>query len=122
MKREKREVPIGEVIAERQYLFHCEDGTERSVTLRIGKPTPPPWRDPAPPDFVCPFELVGLAKPEAMYAVGIDAVQALLLAFRVLPSWLSITASVHRGRFSYFETSDLGLPEFARVQEETGEL
>jgi hypothetical protein len=114
MKRENREVPIGEVIAEREYLFHHDDGTERTAVLRIGKPTLPAWSDPTHPPFVCPFELVGFPKEERMYAAGIDAVQALVLAFRVLPSWLLITASVHRGRFSYLESSDLGLPEFVR--------
>jgi uncharacterized protein DUF6968 len=112
MNAPKREVPIGDVIAERSFILHHSDGSEHAATLRIGKPTPPPWTDPPPPPFVCPFELVGLSKPEGLYSVGIDGVQALVLAFRVLPSWLAVVADIDSGRFFYLGGNDLGLPAF----------
>jgi len=113
-----RDVPIGEVIATREFVFHVTDGGERQVTLQIGKPVRPSWsveetRGVAPPAFVSPFQIVGLSKDERVYAVGIDAVQALVLGFRVLPSWLAITASIYRGRFFFLEEDGLGLPQFS---------
>jgi len=104
-----KDVPLGEVIAERRYTFRRLDGSTTEVRLQIGKPRP--WTDAG--DFVCAWQLAGLDREERFYQGGIDQVQALTLVLRVLPVWLRVTAKAHGGELLWFDEPDLGLPEFS---------
>ena len=63
--------------AEREFEYHDGEGAH-PVLLRIGKPAP----DPAPDgDWRCAVDFVGLPDGDGtFYAVGVDSLQALLLA------------------------------------------
>ena len=72
-----------EVIAERNLTFDS-DGTERVVTVQIGRPYVEP--DGA---WFCPFNVIGLLSEGTRRAGGVDAVQALQLALVMIGAELS---------------------------------
>lgn len=104
-----REVPFEETIAERKMVLRRNNGEVLDVTLQIGRPVPFSHN---PNDFACPFRLVGLSKEERMYQVGVDSAQALELVYRILPSWLQLTASIHGGKLETWGEAGHGFPEW----------
>jgi hypothetical protein len=72
---------LGTEIGSRRLRFRPQRGVSREVVVRIGQPVRSPnplRRDP----WWCPFEVVGLGKPQLSAAAGEDSVQALVLALR----------------------------------------
>jgi hypothetical protein len=70
-----RTVPLGRVIATRQFRLHRQRAT---VELRIGTPRE------MDRDAYCPVQLVGLGDEKVRPIFGVDTVQALQLAVRYL--------------------------------------
>ncbi len=78
--------PMTEVIASRDYVIET-DSAHIPLRCEIGKPAPSP--DDAR-DWYCPFTITG--GQTRTYAVGIDSLQALLLAFSALHATLEYRA------------------------------
>lgn len=84
--RPTSEEPIvfGRVIAEREYRV----GREK-ILLQIGTPHRASWKTA----FYCPFRFVRSGKTELKRTFGVDAVQALMLAFDIIKVVLETTSS-----------------------------
>lgn len=83
-----KNVPLGEIIAERYLEAKDEVGEEREIIVRIGKPIP----DPSPDmngAWCCPYEIVGFANNYLDAAFGEDSVQALVLGLQKIVIELS---------------------------------
>jgi hypothetical protein len=74
---------LGAVIAERR--LRLLDRPDVDVRVRIGAPRP---FDEAASDYYCPFQITGIGSGKVRRIGGVDAVQALELTLRVLPSAL----------------------------------
>lgn len=100
-----RDIPFEDVVAERALQLQRADGTSAEVSLQIGRPVPvAQYNIPS----ACPFRLVGLGKEEKFYAVGVDSVQALQLAFQAMAAWLDIKGKIYGGIFVAFGGTDHG--------------
>ncbi len=86
------------IVAERVFEF-WEAGAERPSTVRVlvGRPK----QEATGPDWAAPYEIHGPGPEEVRcyYAMGIDAMQALILALQILPVWLEELPSL--GRLSW---------------------
>jgi hypothetical protein len=76
-----KNVPLGEIIAERHLEAKDEAGEEREIIDRIGKPIPDPSPD-ANGAWCCPYEIVGFADSCLDSALGEDSMQALVLGLQ----------------------------------------
>jgi hypothetical protein len=75
---------MGPVVAERR--LRVSGRPDLDVRLRIGKPRPYP--DDPRENYYCPYEITGLGKEHGGHIGGVDAIQAVELTLRVLPSVL----------------------------------
>lgn len=83
------------------------DGTESPVLVRFGRPEP----DPAPGgDWQCAFQIVGIGDDDVQHAFGVDAVQALHLAFQAVGARL-FAAQSRKQTITWLGMDDLGFPE-----------
>lgn len=96
---------VGTVIATRE-LRHSDGGT---ITVIIGKPQK--FSDSE--DIYCPYQITGIKRNKVRYAVGIDAVQALELALKMIGADLYTSDEAHAGNLSWEagEKGDLGFPK-----------
>ena len=74
---------VGEIIAVRNLFFEGE--TENKISVIIGKPQ----EYPGTSDYYCPVQIKGIGSEKVEYAVGIDEVQAIHLAFKWAGAMLS---------------------------------
>jgi hypothetical protein len=72
---------VGDVIATRILYMEEANESQRTITVRIGRPQPFP--EP-PDDYFVPYQIVGIGSEKVHYAAGIDAVQALQLVMRMI--------------------------------------
>ena|ERR1700679_847262 len=70
--------PIGECFAERQLVLRASNGTEIPACVRIGRPVP------TGDDWICPYEVELGTKKLAFAVYGVDSLQALALALKIL--------------------------------------
>jgi hypothetical protein len=97
------EIPLGEVIAERR-LEWAGSGPAGEVVVRIGRPVP----DPEPGgDWLCPVQVVGMYRDAVRAAYGVDAVQALVLAFQMIDADLRAGQRAAGRRLLWLEQTDL---------------
>ena len=68
---------LGTIIAERNGTLKLSDRTLKKVQVLVGKPTKRHGED----DYICPFQVRGLADESVRFIVGYDSVQAIELAF-----------------------------------------
>src|SRR5260221_331997 len=96
---------IGEIIAKRE--LQCSGATE-PVTVLIGKPQKFSDGD----DFFCPYQITGGGFNKVNHAAGIDTVQALALALRMIGADLNFSSAGKAGQLSWIggEGSNLGFP------------
>ena len=72
-------------IAERTMEIYNNQGQVEQLNIYIGKPEP----DPLPGgDFRCPVQFIGYGDEKVRYAYGIDSMQALTLAFKLIDARL----------------------------------
>ncbi|HEX8183744.1 MAG TPA: hypothetical protein VF747_03310, partial [Blastocatellia bacterium] len=83
-------------------------GTEREVTLRMGKPIPDPKEGG---DWCCPYQIIGLGDDKVSAAFGVDPLQALLLALQKAGAELSYYQRVQNIKLTWLDDEDLGLPK-----------
>lgn len=98
---------VGEVIAIRRLCLNDDEKNEVFVT--IGKPQP--FSDS--PDYYCPFQINGLLGRESVfYAGGVDAIQAIQLAMKMIGALLYTSDEAKQGRLRWTGGSngDLGFP------------
>ena len=102
------DLALGEVIAERH--LECRqrrDGLSAEVVVRVGKPLP----DTSPGgDWYCPFRIVGLGDDTIRAAYGFDSVQALMLAFKLVGSYLQHFQHSLGDSITWLGEKDLGFP------------
>jgi len=87
------EIALGSVIAERR--LRVTGQPELDVRVRIG--TPSPFFDSPHSSYYCPYQITGLDDSKVKYAGGVDGVQALELAIRILPAELDALRQRHPG-------------------------
>ena len=97
---------LGTVIASRELVL--ADGGR--VTVQIGAPFPPPDYEG---EYWCPYKISGLVSVRLRRVVGIDAIQALMLALQAIGTDLYSSEEYRAGRLSWFEndrSATLGFP------------
>ena len=75
------------------------------VIARFFAPTPAPGGE-----YQCRWEIEWPGKTERGYACGIDGVQALMLAMRLVHGDLAASEAYRSGALTYLDQSDLDLP------------
>ena len=79
----------------------------REVQIIVGRPEHFPDEE----DFYCPFSVNGLGDDRVRYAGGVDALQALILALKMLSVYVMTLEDVKQGDVQWLDGSDptLGL-------------
>ncbi len=96
--------PLTEIIARREYTFAGPNGPV-SVGVSIGAPAPVPGSPHG--EWYCPYVVAGPDRERGLDAIGIDGVQALLMALSGLRADLEFIAA--KGRLTFFDGTDLGI-------------
>jgi len=97
--------PMTEPIARREYTFSAAERVT-PVVVQIGKPAPfpdPPYHG----DWYCPWSVQGPDGLRELYAGGVDALQALVLAISGLRADLRSIA--RKGKLTWHDDEGLGL-------------
>jgi hypothetical protein len=103
---------VGDVIASRELTL---DKTQ-SVTVLIGKPQ----RLSGSSDWYCAHQKIGIDSDRVKYAIGVDALQALLLGLSMVGVELYTSPEYEAGRLSWdcgAVKGDLGFPVPPNVQD-----
>lgn len=97
---------LGEIIAERKLNIVGDE--HRKLIVKIGKPQ----TFPDSLDYYCPYQIIGLGKEKIRYAGGIDAVQALILALKMIGADLYTSKESVEGKLRWEgdEKGNLGFP------------
>jgi hypothetical protein len=97
---------IDDIIATRSIEVLTKEGSpERTMTVLIGRPTQEPtgeWR--------CPYQIIGDGSEHPFGALGLDAVQAIELALKIIGARLAATTEAREGRLRWAGERDLGFP------------
>jgi hypothetical protein len=95
---------VGEVIATRELTLD----QSRKITILIGKPQPTPEGI----DWYCPFEKLGIGSGRIKHAMGVDAMQALVLVLQMVGTELYTSGEYKAGRLEWDcgVNGDLGFP------------
>lgn len=81
----------------------------KRVTVVIGKPE----KFPDAEDYYCPYQIVGLGNERVRYAGGVDAVQAMLLALKMIGTDLCTSPEAQAKQLTWQggqSPGDLGFP------------
>src|SRR5216684_667525 len=105
-------VQMTALVGSRALSYQCADGSRLQVTVELGTPAQDP--DDRSRDWGCPFRITGFGEPIVHTIVGVDAMQALILALHLLPTELEALAREDGGRF--LDGSDLDLDHACRVR------
>ena len=76
---------IGEIIASRRFHFVDETDKHRAVSVFVGKPE----QSNGSPDYLCPFQVIGIGSQATQLARGHDSIQALQAAFILISARLN---------------------------------
>jgi len=97
---------VGQVIAIRELTSN----SGKKITVTIGIPEMfPDGGD----DYYCPYQIIGIGNERVRYAGGIDSVQSLELAFKMIGTDLYTSAEAQAGELNWAGGSkkgDLGFP------------
>ncbi len=80
-------IELGMVIAER--ILEVPGHPNLDIRVKIGQPRPFP-DDPEEKDFYCPYQITGIGSEKVRYMGGMDSMQALMLAIKILPVHLDL--------------------------------
>jgi hypothetical protein len=106
---------ILEVIAERELSLVLDDGSVKSVFVKIGKPL----CIPGPEVYRCHFQFLGFDNDKIRYAEGDDSMQALILALTKIGSHLYTSALFSSMRLTSHGERNLGFPAFVSNHQST---
>jgi Domain of unknown function (DUF6968) len=100
---------LGEAIAMRKLYLTQDDGTRKTVVIKLGAPR----QYPDSSDYYIPFQIVGTGSELVMCAGGIDGFQALQDVMIIIGAQLSSLNQSCGGRLAWEagEEGDLGFPE-----------
>jgi hypothetical protein len=107
MKIEK----LDDVIATRTLFVASDELPKTEVFVRIGRPQ----QFPDSLDYFCPFEISGVGDDKLAYAAGVDGVQAIQEAMRLIGMelYLKINPRIDgRLRWKGDDSGVLGFPRF----------
>jgi hypothetical protein len=93
---------VGMVIATRK----LEREGVANVVVHIGKPE----KFPGSEDYYCPFRVHGLDNEKVGYAGGVDAVQTLELALKMVGTVLYTSTEAQARELTWNGSEDLGFP------------
>lgn len=95
---------VGTIIAVRELDLHGGG----KVTVTIGKPE----KFPDAEDYYCSYQIIGIKRSSVRYAGGVDAVQALELALKMIGADLYTSDEARAGALSWKgnDEGDLGFP------------
>ena len=97
---------MGDEIAVRRYKLVEGDGS-LDVTVRIFKPEP----EPDEPSFKCRFQIEWPSGTKKHGAVGMDAIQSIMLALQMLGARIYCSKEVKDGKLVWLEPgAGFGLP------------
>ncbi len=100
-------------IAVRSYAL-MENGRRTEVTVRLFRPEP----DPDESTYRCRFLVEWPSKTQDLYACGVDAIQALLLALQMLGATIYTSQAVKEGRLVWHEPGGgFGLPVSRNIED-----
>jgi hypothetical protein len=99
---------IGEIIATRKLYLTEGSDDQRPVSVFVGKPQP----SADSPDYVCPFQLIGIGNQETQLAHGRDSIHALQAAMILIAAQLNHLNKALGGRLRWDSAGkgDLGFP------------
>jgi len=86
---------IGEIIALRKLYLTGEK--DKTIAVSIGKPQ----QFPDSQDYYCPFQITGIGSEKIKYAGGVDAIQAIQLAFDMIGVDLYVLNKENNGRIRW---------------------
>ncbi|MCE5229194.1 hypothetical protein LLG95_06310 [bacterium] len=95
---------LGEIVAEREFIFRPRQGEAKKIVLRIGRPVKGPEADGP---FWCPYQLDGLFNSEIQATAGEDSMQALCLTLEGANKLLMELAKKWNGKFEVFGSDKL---------------
>lgn len=98
-------VEIGEEIASRTLQWTDSSGHTRDVRIRIGRPQP----FPDSTDVYCPVQIVGIGSETVKYSAGVDGIQAIVLALKMMRADLEALEREFSGQFSWLGQSSLDM-------------
>jgi len=98
-------VQIGEEIASRTLQWTDSSGLIRNVRIRIGRPQP----FPDSTDTYCPVQIVGIGSETVRYSAGIDGIQAIVLALKMVRAELEALERELSGQFTWCGQSSLDM-------------
>lgn len=99
---------LGDVIAERRLSMKTRDGQVTAITVKLGKPV----EFPEGSGYYAPFQITGTGSEKIRYAGGVDAIQALQLAMKMLGATLKALQDQQAVELSWEagDPGDLGFP------------
>jgi len=106
---------ISDVIAERKLSLVLEDGSSRTIVVKIGKPL----RVPGPDVYRCHFQFVGFDHDKIPYAEGDDSMQAIILALTKIASHLYTSVEFKSMRLTSMGERNLGFQLFVDDHQST---
>jgi len=100
---------IGEVIAERKLRLAQRDGRVTTITVKLGKPL----EFPDETGFYAPFQIIGVGSEKAKYAGGVDGIQALQLAMKMIGAYLNAIREEQAAELTWEggDNGDVGFPD-----------
>jgi hypothetical protein len=103
-------VRLRRVVATRRFeVAALHGGVAQQVVVAFAKPV----RVPGSRDYACFYQVVGGSRAGIRHAIGVDSVQALLLAFTNAASILYTSFEYKEGRLTHLTDPNLGLPAIA---------
>ena len=99
---------LGTLVAIRTLDLLAEDGTiVGTVSVKLGKPKKIAQSE----DYYCPFQILGIGSEKIRYGIGVDAMQALILALTKIGSHLytSSESKSRRLRWMGDQSGNLGV-------------
>src|SRR6266496_3681883 len=98
---------IGQAIAVRKLLLSEGDAADRTVLVTLGMPR----QFPDATGYYAPFQVTGMGSEKVKYAGGIDAIQAIQLAMKMIGAYFSALADEGTDlSWEGGDNSDLGFP------------
>lgn len=97
------DIPIGEVIVQRELEFCALDSSKQTVVVCIGRPVrvgDGPW--------LCPYLIEGASFHRQFRSAGEDSMQALVLAQKTVVVELEVLARDNGGSFTWYGDINLG--------------
>ena len=107
-------IRLRHVVARRQYqLVSSHENDAKFLSIAFSKPV----RVRGSADYVCFYEISGGSKAGLRRAVGVDSIQALVLAFTNAATMLYTSEEYKAGRLTHRTDENLGLPTFASLSD-----